>query len=105
VDFRHNVTIHRQNASVLWMRNCTTGEVATGGGSCTACPENTYSLQPGGLQQTEQCQTLMCGAIADCFGGALITPHAGFWHAVGSKEIGQDAQPKWPSCSLADVSR
>jgi hypothetical protein len=91
--FGHGVNIHRQNASVLWRRKCTAGELPTGDGSCLACGAFSYSLSAGG-------PCIPCNSSAYCPGGALVTPLPGFWHAAGGSET-----PLCPSCSLGDVIR
>lgn len=56
---------------------CPKGYV-TGGrdDTCNPCPEGLYSFDP----QDAWCS--ICGANADCRGGATVYPVSGYWHSA-----------------------
>lgn len=96
--FGPGLNIHTHNASVLWKRNCTIGEVPVGDGSCLGCPAFSYSLS---VDVTVGAACKQCPPSTQCPGGALVTPLSGFWHAHGGTE-----SLLYPtSCSLIDVIR
>jgi len=68
------------------LRLCNPGEALVGT-SCSVCDYGTYSLDP-----SEACKD--CPDGADCYGGSIIVPKAGYWRS--SKRSDKVLKCKWP---------
>ena len=57
----------------VYLRSCLQGEIIKQSGKCERCEKGRYSLDTKDLR----CET--CPSGADCHGGSVMTPQAGFW--------------------------
>jgi predicted outer membrane repeat protein len=64
------------SSSVLWLRKyCDLGEFIGPDGFCQRCPTSTFGLDPNHITCGK------CPINANCPGGAVIEPLAGYWHS------------------------
>eukprot|EP00878_Enallax_costatus_P033896 GHUV01037478.1.p1 GENE.GHUV01037478.1~~GHUV01037478.1.p1 ORF type:complete len:106 (+),score=15.30 GHUV01037478.1:838-1155(+) len=70
------------DALSLQVRGCVRGEVQTSPETCQVCPAGSFSLDP----TDTSCSP--CPPNAECPGGDVIVPDAGYWHSArGSTQI------------------